>query len=59
MLRDEILEKLNTAGYMSRPGWDLINTLKPYASNPTMNLENSDKLFKSLINIPSSSNLIG
>jgi aminotransferase in exopolysaccharide biosynthesis len=59
ILRDEILEKLNTAGYMSRPGWDLINTLKPYVSNPSMNLETSNKLFKSLINIPSSSNLVG
>ncbi len=58
-LRDEILEKLNTAGYMSRPGWDLINTLRPYELNPSMNLETSNKLFKSLINIPSSSNLVG
>jgi perosamine synthetase len=57
-LRDEILENLNSAGYMSRPGWDLVNTLKPYISNPSMNLETSNKLFESLINIPSSSNLV-
>jgi perosamine synthetase len=57
-LRDEILENLNSAGYMSRPGWDLINTLKPYISNPSMILETSNKLFESLINIPSSSNLV-
>jgi aminotransferase in exopolysaccharide biosynthesis len=58
MLRDEILESLNSAGFMSRPGWDLINTLKPYISNPSMDLETSNKLFESLINIPSSSNLV-
>lgn len=58
VLRDSILEELNSAGYMSRPGWDLVNTLKPYISNPSMNLEISNKLFESLINIPSSSNLI-
>jgi perosamine synthetase len=57
-LRDEILENLNAAGYMSRPGWDLISTLKPYASNPSMNLETSNRLFESLINIPSSDNLV-
>ena len=53
-LRDEILENLNSAGFMSRPGWDLMNTLKPYALNPSMNLETSNILFDSLINIPSS-----
>jgi len=58
MLRDEILESLNSAGFMSRPSWDLINTLKPYISNPSMDLETSNKLFESLINIPSSSNLV-
>jgi predicted outer membrane repeat protein len=49
--RNEIL-------FMSRPGWDLINTLQPYKTNPSMDLVISQKLFDSLINIPSSSNLI-
>lgn len=56
--RNEILEALNSGGFMSRPGWDLINTLKSYKTNPSMDLEISHKLFDSLINIPSSSNLI-
>ena len=56
--RNEILEALNSGGFMSRPGWDLINTLQPYKTNPSMDLEISQKLFDSLINIPSSSDLI-
>jgi perosamine synthetase len=57
-LRDEILEDLNSAGFMSRPGWDLMNTLKPYTLNPSMNLDTSNILFDSLINIPSSQALV-
>ena len=56
-LRDEILEDLNSAGFMSRPGWDLINTLNPYACFPSMELEMSTNLFESIINIPSSATL--
>lgn len=52
-LRDMILEQLNSSGYMSRPGWDLINTLKPYSGNPAMEIECAKNLFNSLINIPS------
>ena len=52
-LRDEILEQLNSHGYMSRPGWNLINTLDSYASSPSMELQVSKNLFESIINIPS------
>jgi len=52
-LRNEILDDLNSAGFMSRPGWDLINTLKPYRDNPSMTLECAIELFSSMINIPS------
>jgi perosamine synthetase len=57
-LRDQILEELNTAGFMSRPGWDLVSSLAPFIENPRMSLETSIDLFASLINIPSSSNLV-
>ena len=57
-MRDNILENLNAAGYMSRPGWDLLNSLDPFIESPSMSLENSNLLFQSLINIPSSSNLV-
>jgi perosamine synthetase len=52
-LRNEILEDLNSAGFMSRPGWDLINTLQPYRANPSMNLECAIELFACIINVPS------
>jgi aminotransferase in exopolysaccharide biosynthesis len=57
-MRDSILENLNTAGYMSRPGWDLLNSLDPFIETPSMSLETSNLLFQSLINIPSSPNLV-
>ncbi len=57
-LRDNILENLNAAGYMSRPGWDLLNSLDPFIESPSMSLETSNLLFQSLINIPSSPNLV-
>ena len=57
-MRDKILENLNTAGYMSRPGWDLLNSLDPFIASPSMSLETSNLLFESLINIPSSPNLV-
>ena len=57
-LRDNILENLNAAGYMSRPGWDLLNSLDSFIESPSMSLETSNLLFQSLINIPSSPNLV-
>jgi aminotransferase in exopolysaccharide biosynthesis len=57
-LRDNILENLNAAGYMSRPGWDLLNSLDPFIESPSMSLETSNLLFQSLINIPSSPSLV-
>jgi len=53
VLRNEILEDLNLAGLMSRPGWDLVNSLKPYRANPSMTLECAKELFDCVINIPS------
>ena len=57
-MRDNILENLNAAGYMSRPSWDLLNSLDPFIDSPSMSLETSNLLFQSLINIPSSPNLV-
>ena len=52
-LRNEILEDLNLAGFMSRPGWDLINSLQPYRANPSMTLECAKELLDCVINVPS------
>jgi perosamine synthetase len=52
-IRDEILDILNSAGFMSRPGWDVITSLKPFETNPSMILETANNIFNSVINIPS------
>jgi perosamine synthetase len=56
-LRDKVLEKTNKAGYVTRPSWNLISGLKPFAHFPKMDLSTSKDLVAGLINIPSSSNL--
>ena len=57
-MRDNILDNLNASGYMSRPGWDLLNSLDQFIECPSMSLDISNLLFQSLINIPSSPNLV-
>ena len=55
--RDVVLAATNDAGYTTRPVWDLMHELPPYASCPRMNLAGSQSLAKRLINIPSSASL--
>jgi len=52
--RDLILEVTNKDGIMTRPAWELINSLPPYVSCPSMDLQFSNSFSKRLINIPSS-----
>jgi perosamine synthetase len=59
MCRDQILELANNSGYMTRPVWRLINTLKPYCECPAMDLGTAELLARCLINIPSSACLAG
>lgn len=56
-IRDKILKKSHTFGYITRPAWNLISSLEPFMHFPKMDLSTSEELLKSLINIPSSSNL--
>ena len=56
-IRDKILKKSHTSGYLTRPAWNLISSLKPFIYFPKMDLSTSEALHKGLINIPSSSNL--
>ncbi|MEQ8314081.1 MAG: LegC family aminotransferase [Gammaproteobacteria bacterium] len=53
-LRDEILKDTNDSGIMTRPAWDLLNTLKPYLNCPASDLTVACSLQKRIINIPSS-----
>jgi len=57
-LRDIILSGLNNIGYECRPIWSLMSSLPHFQKNPTMDLRNVINLQSTIINIPSSSNLI-
>jgi predicted outer membrane repeat protein len=57
-IRGNILDKLNAVGYMSRPGWDLLNSLDLFIMCTSMCLDVSNLLLQSIINIPSSPNLV-
>ncbi|MDZ4726914.1 MAG: LegC family aminotransferase [Leptospira sp.] len=56
--RDMVLENLNHNNIMARPAWNLLNNLPMFSHSPKMDLSESIEIEKSLINIPSSSNLI-
>ncbi len=55
--RDEILDKTNNVGLMTRPVWKLLNHLTPYRGCPQMELPVATSLAQRLINLPSSASL--
>lgn len=55
--RDAILAATNSAGYMTRPTWVLMNELEQFSSMPCMDLSGAQSLSKRVINIPSSAYL--
>jgi len=58
-LREDILEKTNAAGFMTRPAWRLMNRLPMYAGAPRMDLSVAEDIEARLINIPSGAGLAG
>lgn len=56
--RDEVLERTNDHGYMTRPAWRLMHRLPMYRSCPCMDLGTAERLEQALINIPSSASLV-
>jgi len=56
--RDEILEKTNDNGIMTRPVWRLLNSLDMYDNCPAMELPVARDLEQRIINIPSSAYLL-
>lgn len=54
---EEVLRVLNDANYMSRPVWTLMHLLPMYANCPRADLSISERLARSVINIPSSPRL--
>lgn len=56
-LRDRLLERLNDAGYMSRPIWTLLHRLPMFVDCPCADLSSAEQLEAGVINIPSSARL--
>jgi aminotransferase in exopolysaccharide biosynthesis len=56
--RDLILEATNSAGYSTRPAWQLMNHLPMYLSCPTSPLPVAESLVRRIINLPSSAGLV-
>ena len=55
---DYILNYINEKGYQARPTWDLISEMKYYNKFPKMNLDKSKDIRESLINLPSSPEIL-
>ena len=53
--RNNILETTNAAGYQTRPAWMPMHFLPMYKDCPRMDLRGAEKIYKSLICLPSSS----
>lgn len=56
--RDEVLKATNAASLMTRPVWELLNTLPMYRECPSAPLPVAQDLARRIINIPSSPQLI-
>ena len=56
--RSLILARTNETGLMTRPVWDMINTLAPYRHSPHMDLSSAYLISDTIINIPSSPGLV-
>jgi len=55
--RDAILQATNDAGLMTRPAWQLMHGLKPYADCPRAPLPVAKSLERRIVNLPSSAGL--
>jgi perosamine synthetase len=55
--RNELLDRMNDEGLMTRPTWALLHTLPMYAHCPRMDLSTAEDIERRLINIPSGAGL--
>ena len=55
--RDEVLEALNDNGFMARPAWTLLSSLKPFQGCPSAPLTEAKSLEQKIVNVPSSAGL--
>ena len=56
-IKNNILKKLNNLGFNARAIWKPLHTLSIYKNYPKDNLENTIKIYKSSINLPSSAGI--
>ena len=52
--RNEVLEKMNASGVMTRPLWKLMSDLVPFRDCQKTNLKNAQMYYERVVNIPSS-----
>ena len=57
-LSKQVIKNLNNNKIYVRPGWELMVNLKHFANCPKMQIISAKKVYKRIINIPSSSFLI-
>jgi len=55
--RDELLKALSEAKIQTRPLWKLNHTQKPFEIFEALDMENSEKTYKKILNIPCSVNI--
>jgi aminotransferase in exopolysaccharide biosynthesis len=56
-IRDEVLNKTNIYGFMTRPAWTPMHTLAPFMGCPRSPLPIAESLFSRIINMPSSAGI--
>jgi len=56
--KEQILEKTNDLGIMTRPAWNLLSSSEVFKSCPRMDLSVAEYLFDTLLNIPSSPSIV-
>ena len=57
-IKEKIIKDCHRYGVYVRPVWDILPKLKMYKKCPKMNLSASKEAYNSIINLPSSSNLV-
>ena len=57
-LRNEILDQTNEVGISTRPVWDLLTSLEHLKLFPSMDITQAEEIANSLINLPSSPQLV-
>ena len=57
-IRNEIIKATNSRNYMTRPAWTPMHYLNMYKKCPRMSLTGAEKIYESLICLPSSAKLV-